>query len=406
MNEHRIAVVTGVPAPYRDPIFERLARRPEVALRVFYTQREHARTGWREHSSAARRGFDHEFLSNWSPRALRRLPLVGQANLSVADKLHRFGPTFVLLYGYSQLTHWLAYRHCRAHGIPLALRGDSNVWLDTAESPTSQVRRMLVRHLVRHADAILPVGSANRKFWEKYGAWAAQFFPAPYAVDNEHIARVVGPRRDRSGLPIHFLFSGRLVCRKGVDLLLEAFNRVVESAEARLTIVGDGPERKALEAMQSDAARSQTRWLGRLTNDAAIGELADADIFVLPSRAEPWGLVVNEAMVAGVPVIAHRHCGAAIDLVEEGRTGWLFAEPTADELFAALQRSAADPARARSMGERARIKVQRWSLDRTVDAIVAAARATARGRFSRPEALPLAGAGLGHLLAKEGGMAA
>lgn len=408
MNEQRIAVITGVPAPYREPVFERLARRAEVTPRVFYTERVHPRTGWSptERGENTRRGFDHEFLTNWSPRSLRRLPLVGQANLAVARQLARFDPTMVLLYGYSQLTHWLAYRHCRAHDVPLALRGDSNVWLDTAQSPASEIRRMLVRHLVRRADAILPIGSANRRFWEKYGAWPAQFFPAPYAVDNERVARIVGPRGAASQRPHHFLFSGRLVQRKGVDLLLEAFNRLSERRAARLTIVGDGPERRALEAMQSEEARSRTRWLGRLANDEAIRALADADVFVLPSRAEPWGLVVNEAMAAGVPVIAHRHCGAAIDLVEDGRTGWLYGEPTADSLLGALERCSADPEQTRALGQRALLKIQRWSLDRTVDAIVAAARATRRGRITRPRALPLAATGPLECPRLEGGMAA
>ena len=90
------------------------------------------------------------------------------------------------------------------------------------------------------------------------------------------------------------------------------------------------------------------------------------------SRYEPWGLVVNEAMAAGLPVIADRRCGAAIDLIELGRTGLLLNELSASAIGAALDRCAEDLASLRRMGRAAQKRVQEWSFDRTVDGFMAA----------------------------------
>ncbi|MFO0945331.1 MAG: glycosyltransferase family 4 protein [Planctomycetota bacterium] len=371
MMKHRIAVQTGAPAPYREPVFEELARRPGVELKVFYAAFGHGDLGWLADPYMKQADY-RAFLDNWTPRRFQRMPLLGYCNTSISRAFERFHPTYAIVYGYSQLVNWLAIRHCMRHGVPFALRTDSNVWLDTRLSWRSELRRGLLRRLVPRAAGILAVGSANRMYWQRYGATDHQLFMAPYAVDNRRVRDLASRSDARPTSGLKFLYCGRLIPRKGVDQLLAAFEELHVGSRCRLTIIGDGPERSRLEAMQSQPAREATRWLGKLANDDALREFGGHDVLVLPSRHEPWGLVVNEAMAAGLPVIADHRCGAACDLIHEGKTGWKLRGVTKETLKQAMLTCIQEPSLVAAAGEAARRHVQSWSIERTVDGFLEA----------------------------------
>jgi glycosyltransferase involved in cell wall biosynthesis len=383
----RIAIVTGVPAPYREPVFERLANRSGVELKVFYCTDSHHNVAW---SSEGKTSFEYvkEFPRNFTPKRFQRLPFFGYTNFGLSAALRDYEPDFVIVYGYNQSAHWMAFRYCLANDVPFALRSDSNVHIDLGLSWQNNIRRRLLRWLVKRAAAVLPVGSANRSYWEAFGAKPSQIHLAPYAVDNERIANAVGERHPDLQGRVRFLYVGRLLPRKGVDLLIEAFNRIAGD-RCSLTVVGDGPEAESLKAAQTPKAASRTNWTGKLSNEETLKRYADADVFVLPSRYEPWGLVVNEAMAAGLPVIADRRCGAAIDLIDDGNTGLRLDELSAESLGEAMSRYIADPQSAAEQGTAARQRIQHWNFNRTVDgflrAFAATARSTVAGEFARPD---------------------
>lgn len=389
MSLQRIAIVTGAPAPYREPVFAELARRPDILLKVFYCTGGHADVGWSNNSQRGRltgRGYEGEILPNWTPKRHERLPGLGYANFAIRNRLRNFNPDYVIVYGYNQLTLWLAFQFCLQRNIPFALRSDSNFWLDQSNGWRSAVRRKMVSRLVRQAAAVLPVGTANREYWYRHGAVPDQVHMAPYAVDNACVAELaeIGRSTSAPSDATRFLYVGRLLPRKGVDLLVEAFNRLVVEAEAKLIIVGDGPQRAELQKMQSERARQATKWIGKLPNEEAMQWYGRADVFVLPSRYEPWGLVVNEAMAAGLPVIAHERCGAAIDLVENGRSGLLFENLSSTGVLEAMRKCVDDRSAVRSMGSAAKLHVQGWSFARTVDGFVSAfdAATSQKSRFA------------------------
>jgi glycosyltransferase involved in cell wall biosynthesis len=368
---HRLAIVTGIPAPHQDPLYQHLANRSGITLKVFYCSRGHARTGWEVETRSS--CFPHEFLRNWAPPGLYSSPFIGSINPGILAALRDFAPTYVVLNGYSQLTHWLAYSYCQRHGIPFALRGDSSIWLDDADNLRAAVRRTMLRHLVRRAAAILPIGTANQAYWQRYGAREEQLCLAPFAVDNRRIQALAQPipRSARQ----RFVYVGRLLEHKGVDLLLQAFEIIRREFASELVIVGDGGNRSALEKLQSSAARRQTRWTGRLRHEEALCEMAAGHVFAFPSRREPWGMAINEAMATGLPVIAGKECGAAVDLVDH-RTGWLLPELTTPALVSAMRDALEHPERTARMGEAARSRVDQWSLQRAADGFLAALAAT------------------------------
>jgi len=171
---------------------------------------------------------------------------------------------------------------------------------------------------------------------------------------------------------------GRLEGYKGVEVLLSAFARAAkEENNLRLVIGGDGSLRPRVEAIAADAEHRVT-YLGRLSGDDVWRAYLAADFLVLPSLFEPWGLVVNEAMACGLPVIVSDRVGCADDLVPHGETGLVIGAGHEIELASAIQQLArAEPDRCR-MGLAAENLISKWTLCNEARNIISAWDAIAR----------------------------
>jgi glycosyltransferase involved in cell wall biosynthesis len=169
------------------------------------------------------------------------------------------------------------------------------------------------------------------------------------------------------GGPLRFLYCGQLVHRKGVDLLVRAFTRLALRHEhVRLRLVGAGELLSELRAGVPEEVRKRVEFTGFLQVNQLPAQFADADVFLLPSRHDGWGVVVNQALAAGLAVVCSDAVGAA-DLVTPGENGVVV--PAGDEgaLFRALDEIASDPERVRRYAERSRIAAADWTPERGVE---------------------------------------
>jgi glycosyltransferase involved in cell wall biosynthesis len=168
-----------------------------------------------------------------------------------------------------------------------------------------------------------------------------------------------------------FIYVGRLEFYKGIRCLFEAFEILRRTwPEAALLVVGDGPERTWLEAAVRGSG--SIRWAGRLDYENVIRAYNCADVAVVPSLFEPWGLVVNEAMAVGLPVIASDRVGCVDDLVRSGETGFIFPSGSAEELSDAMSRCMKNPQQRVTMGAEGRRLISGWTLEEQARTIVAA----------------------------------
>ena len=179
-------------------------------------------------------------------------------------------------------------------------------------------REAVKRALVRQFDAALVAGGPQRAYAVELGIPASHAFDPLDVVDNHRFARLAeAARRKRDPAP-RFLCVSRLIPVKGVDVLLEAHARYRgDGGTWPLVVVGDGPERARLEA----AAGEGVTFVGAAQGDDLAAWYGRTDALVVPSRKDTWGLVVNEAMAAGLPVIVSTGAGCEPDLVEHGRNG-------------------------------------------------------------------------------------
>jgi glycosyltransferase involved in cell wall biosynthesis len=249
-------------------------------------------------------------------------------------------------------------------GIPTCYWADTNI-ADVRNRPWLRrtAERWAKRSLLRHMRILLHVGARGREFflWVGGPSFEAKLRWLPYPA----VLPAVTDRSARGSARLGVLFLGRLSPEKGVGRLIEAFAlSPLLQARAVLTLAGDGPERAKLEAQASLLPPGTVTFTGSVASDSTSALFQAADVLVLPSFREAWGLVVNEALAAGLAVVAPRWVGAAADLVLPEETGLVLDDNAPVTIAAALERLAREPGAAHRMGSAGARLVREggWSL--------------------------------------------
>ena len=378
----RLSIIAIAPAPYRDPLFRRLAGLSGVELRVFYLQGKDSVRGW----NAGLFDYPAEFVSCLTPERLYPLPLLGSVNPSIVRRLASFQPSVLVVYGHSYHSQYQAMRWASGRQVPYLLRCDRNPDSIIFRRDGGAVRgRRFKEHIIRYfttrAAGALTIGTANDRYWEHYGVPAERRFLAPIAVDNEVFRAAAEENRPlrreiRRSLDLPpgrlLMFAGRLAPEKNIERLLRAMS-YCPAGRFSLLILGSGPLEAALR-QQGCRLGLENIFFRSFRPQAEVARVyAAVDGLILPSLSEGWGLVVNEAMASGLPVLVSQRCGCAVDLVREGENGFLF-DPTSEKsISAALLRFADLPDdQLRAFSQESRRLVARWNYDNAVDGFLKA----------------------------------
>jgi glycosyltransferase involved in cell wall biosynthesis len=356
---HRVGVITEIPTPYRLPMYERLAARPDLDLEVLFCAAEEPDRPWE--ASGTLDGVPHRFMRGWTPTIrTRRNTFVYEINRDVIGVLRHARYDAIVVGGYSVFAEQVAIIWARTTGTPYLLHSESH--LKKARGAVKlKVKSLLVPPFVAHAAAGLAVGTLAAHYLESYGLPRERIRIVPNTVDVDAYASVAAATRANAtairakyDLPPRYLFyAGRLVEVKGIRELLAAHRNLGPTAPP-LVIAGDGPLRAQVSAAEN------ARWLG-FRQPAELNELfALADRTIVPSLSEPWGVVVNEALASGSPVIATDAVGAAHDLVRSGINGAIVPAGDVAALTFALTRAL--PSLNPAEGE-----IRRWDYSFAVD---------------------------------------
>jgi glycosyltransferase involved in cell wall biosynthesis len=297
---------------------------------------------------------------------------------SLLSAVRAFNPDLLLV------TSWniAAYRRVCRELCGLAVRvccmdnqwsGRAKQWLGIITAPIF-VRRMF--------DVAFVCGERQAVFARKFGFREEQIWRGMYSCDHEkfHSAAVNSSHIPRE---LAFLYVGRLTKEKAVDVLIDAYRRYRAQATDPwpLWVVGTGPLAEVLRCQPGIVCS------GFVQPDELPPIFARAAAFVLPSRFEPWGVVIHEATAAGLPVICTERCGAAVHLVQDGYNGFITSANDADALARALTRvSNATPEMRQAMSEASvamswQFTPQRWAayvLERAAEIAGSASRCQVR----------------------------
>lgn len=388
---YRVACLVSHPIQYQAPLFRYLAARPGIDLTVFFLS-DHSIHAYRDSGFGVNVKWDVPLLDGYR---YEFLPRVGGWNELSFWRPWTFGLRARLRRGRfdSLWVHGYAHRGCLAGiaaakslNIPVLLRGESNLLSETDVALRLGVKRIAMPALLRTIDGALAIGRLNREYYLHYGIDASRIFPMPYAVDNEFFrTAAVRARPNREALraklglksqrPV-ILFASKMQPHKHAGDLLEAYAHLSPDNRAEppayLVFAGDGEERTALERRARELKCDSIRFAG-FRNQSELPALYDlCDVFVLPSEHEPWGLVVNEAMNAGKPVIVSDRVGAGPDLVEDGVNGFVCPVGDVGALADRIRQLVESPERRSRMGARSIEHVARYGFEADREGILAA----------------------------------
>jgi glycosyltransferase involved in cell wall biosynthesis len=364
----RVAVLINFVPPYLLPVLQKLSSKV-ADLRVFVSTTMEADRSWRVDwtglqvmvqktvTAAVRRGFLHFPYDT--------IPL-----------LRNFRPDIVISSQLGART-LQSFLYCK-----MSPNARLITWADLSEHSeceTGKMRLAIRQVLLQSSDAVLVNGSSGARYVERLGAQAKSIFHLPFVRDMNDFCSL--PVTRESAMSHRLLYVGRLVANKGLSLFLAALARWKRRHPRRLDecwVVGEGPLQHELE----QSARSNdlnVKFLGHVPFDELHRIYGSAGIFAFPTLGDTWGVVVNEALAAGLPVLGSRFSQAVEELVEDGVNGWTFRPDQSAEIDAALDRALNTPESAlQQMRAAARARVERltpeFAATRIIEAIIAAGR--------------------------------
>jgi glycosyltransferase involved in cell wall biosynthesis len=272
-------------------------------------------------------------------------------------------------------------RWCRTTGTPAILMADS--W--DPEGTRKWWTESIKRRLVSLYDAALVAGTPQRHYLTSLGMDPQRIFTGYDVVDNEHFAqRALEARRSAAtlrrqlGLPRHYFLSVcRFIPEKNLHRLLLAYAAYRARARSNawhLVLVGDGPLKNELTELRRQLRLETSVHFVRFQQYQQLPAYYGlAEALVLPSLSETWGLVVNEAMAAGLPVLVSDRCGCAQDLVRDGFNGFSFDPRATSDIRDAMLRLSGEQCNRQAMGEYGRQSIRRWSVQSFADNLKRAA---------------------------------
>lgn len=330
----RLGIVVSHPIQYYSPLFRYLAQ--YIDLVVFYCHNPSA-------EEIGKDGFGIKF--KWDVDLLSGYKYVYLNNISSKPSLSSFSGcdtpdvgkvlqenniSHVVIIGWYLRSHIQALLQSKKAGIKVAVRGDSQ--LNPGEPVYKRIlKKLFYRFLIRKYDALLYVGKRSKEYLLEYGAKESQLIFSPHAVDQSFWKKELPKSNDRVSDKVIFVWAGKFIDVKSPADAIEAFIGAYEkNNNIELWMIGSGA---LLESSRQLADKHPAIIFFGFKNQTELkGLLSKADFLLLTSYSETWGLIINECFSLGIPAIVSDACGASVDLIDNGKTGYKYKTGDISEL--------------------------------------------------------------------------
>ena len=371
----KLAIIITHPIQYYAPLFKLLSERQHIQINVFYTwEQSKDRVFDKKFGKEIKwdipllDGYDYTFAKNISKNPGSGT-FKGVINPTLIKEIEQWGADAILVFGWNHQSHLKAIRYFKGK-VPVYFRGDSTL-LDEKRGIKTLLRRIWLKFIYRYIDHAFYVGQNNKAYFIKHGLKKDQLIFAPHAIDNDRFYDKTGDYSKKadqwkqklgfSDKDIVFLFVGKFESKKNPLLLIKAASLL---PQYKFLFVGNGD----LEDEMKDKAGKNVLFLPFQNQSLMPVIYRIGNIFVLPSKGpgETWGLVVNEAMACSKAVLVSNKVGCAVNLAENGKTGYIFDSVSIDSLLEKIKLISEKHER---FGENSASVIKNWSFLNIINSI-------------------------------------
>lgn len=348
----RVLYLVNIPSPYRVDFFNELGK--YCRLTVLY---ERSRANGREWKVKTIRKFEEVYLKGW------KLGEDTAFSFEIIKYLREKVYDVIVIGGYGTITGMLAIEYLKLKKIPFILNCDGGV-----ENPTNILKRVLKKHFISASKYYLSPAQVTDEFLIKYGANEKNIFRYPFtSVCEKDILKNIKTRneklklREELGWDNKFILItvGRILYLKGYDNIVQACKNHYDKIE--VYIVGGEPTQELIELMNETRA-SNIHFVKFQDHDALNKYYQAADAFVFSTRGDVWGLVVNEAMANGLPIISSDKAVASLELVKEN--GFIYNCEDIKELEKRILFLRSSPDMCKSMGKKSLEIIKEYTIEK------------------------------------------
>lgn len=375
MTPIRVVFIISHPIQYYVPILTGLVERGNIDLKVFYTWGEQSINKFDpgfnrvvEWDVPLLEGYSYEFLNNTAQDPGTH-HFNGIVNPDIIQRIEEYNPDKIVVFGWSFKSHLAVLKYFKGK-VPIYFRGDSH--LLTKQSLVKRlIRKLYLNRIYRNVDFPIAVGTNNKEYYKWVGIKEKNIFFAPHAINEsrfvvytDELKHKVADFKSELKIPeqhIVFLYTGKFEYRKNLQTLIQA-KLNLKDQQCTLLMVGNGPDEEMLKNMAS--TDPNIRFVGFMNQSQMPMIYRSADVFVLPSVSETWGLGINEAMNCGLAIIASDKVGSAVDLITNN--GYIFEAGNSDMLSVKMKELIQHNNILMEMKEKSIINIKDWSINKLV----------------------------------------
>lgn len=300
----KVLYFTNIPSPYRVEFFTELNKHVELTVLFDRNKDKDRNDKWFEENKYE---FEYEFIGNFNPKKV----------ISYIKE----GYDVVVIGGYTQKNCVIAIEYMKIHKIPFYINADGGF----IYSNDNIITKNLKKHFISSAKYYLSSGIGTNKYLSHYGAKEENIHIYPFtSVKEKDILKETMSyeekrnKRKEYGFNYDRLFIsvGQFIHRKGYDLLIETVNKY-KINDCGFIIIGGGEEKENYEELLKEYNITNIHFIDFLKKDELFEHFKFSDIFIFPTREDIWGLVINEAMACGLPIISTKQCLASLELLED-----------------------------------------------------------------------------------------
>ncbi len=341
LKKKKVFLLTNMITPYRIPLFNAISERGNFYFKVIALAEREKNREWKLSENKIK--FDYQILPGWHWFIWgKKKEITIHLNRGVFKALLEYKPNVIITSGYDDLAYWQAFLYCKIFKKKFILWNSTTL---LSVGSIKGIRGKLKKIIIRGADKYIAYGTKAKEYLEYFGAEGDKTYISTNTVDMEYFRSKVeeyrnkdGFKRERKQYPRYLLlYVGQLIKRKGVLQVLKALE-CLKGFEIGLLIVGSGYEESCLKNFCKENKLNNVFFEGFQQQDELAKYYALADIFILSSFEEVWGLVVNEAIASGLYLLSSKYAGASYDLIKEGWNGEIFDPNNVEEIINLIKR--------------------------------------------------------------------